>query len=276
MTFLKDLKESYKVPGLHPPQFVLDDLAYLTYTGSLVYGVNNDMSDRDLVGFVVPPEEIMFPQYHGIMPGFDKDYAPFEQWVQNKVTDHDGVIWDFTVYNIVKFFRLTLDGNPNMLDTLFTHDRFVVEANKVGKHVRENRKHFVNLKCYDRFVGYAKSQLPRVGNPNKLENPKRMDSFVKYGYDTKAVYHLFRLLLECKDLLAYGEMNLEANADFLKRIRAGEFSVQKINDLLQVHLDELQVAKDASKLPLEGDEKRVKRVLMECLEMTYGYVLGGK
>lgn len=274
MSNLAKMKETYVLAGLNPPSFVLETLSYLTYTGSKAYGVSNENSDNDLVGFCVPPVFVLFPHYSGVMPGFDK-YSPFEQWHQPKVQDFNGKIWDFTVYNIVKYFRLTLDGNPNMIDTLFTADDLIFDCDEIGKHVRANRHIFINMKLYDRFVGYAKCQLPRVANPNKLGNDSRMQSFIKYGYDTKAVYHLFRLLLECKQLLKTGEMDLQINSGFLTKVRTGSYSVDQLNGMLLEYLNDLEEAKLHSKLPIEPREKEVKKLLIECLEMQYGTVPGG-
>lgn len=273
MTDLYDMRSKFET-GFNPPSFVLTGLAYLTHSGSRSYGVATENSDHDMMGFVVPPMEDLFPHYMGVLPGFDK-YSPFEQWHQPKLVDRNGMNWDFTVYNIVKFFRLTLDANPNMLDTLYTADKFVVESNRVGEWVRRHRELFLSQRVYDRYVGYAKSQLPKVTNPNKLGNETRMASFVEHGYDTKAVYHLFRLLYQARDLLTYGTMDLEANAATLKKIRAGEYSVDWVNNQLQYELTELQNAKDFTKLPVEPRHNDVKKLLLECLEMTYGTVPGG-
>ena len=43
------------------PSFLINNIHYEVMMGSVAYGVSNDMSDVDIYGFCVPPEEIVFP-----------------------------------------------------------------------------------------------------------------------------------------------------------------------------------------------------------------------
>ncbi len=56
-----------------------------------------------------------------------------------------------TVYPIVKYFRLLMDNNPNIIDSLFVPRNCVLYSTKVGEMVRENRHIFLHKGCWAKF-----------------------------------------------------------------------------------------------------------------------------
>ena len=42
---------------LSPPSWLVDNVMFEGLTGSVSYGVSNDTSDMDIVGFCIPPKE---------------------------------------------------------------------------------------------------------------------------------------------------------------------------------------------------------------------------
>src|SRR5438105_3900282 len=75
---------------------------FLTVHGSNAYGLNRSGSDTDVKGIAVPPPEVL----HGFL-------GEFEQ-----AETHEPV--DAVVYDIRKFCRLAVNGNPNIIEILFT------------------------------------------------------------------------------------------------------------------------------------------------------------
>lgn len=143
---------------IHPPAFLPDSVMYLARTGSKSYGVSNSTSDEDFVGFCIPPINVLFPHTAGELFGWDMNVQRFEGWQQHQIKFNDKV-YDFNVYNIVKWFRLTADGNPNMIDSLFVKREDVVHSTAISELIRENRKLFLSKKCWHSFKSYAYSQM---------------------------------------------------------------------------------------------------------------------
>lgn len=253
---------------IHPPRWMSDNTQYLTAMGSVAYGVSGDMSDVDLYGWAFPPKDMVFPHLAGFIPGFGTKPQNFEVWQEHHVKKGDKE-YDFQVFSLVKYFDLLRDNNPNMLDSLFTPDRCVLHATRVAQNVRQNRHLFLHKGAYHRFRGYAYQQLKKV-RTKKSENPKRLKSIEAYGYDVKFAYHIVRLALECEELLNTGTMHLDQNAPILGAIRAGEWTLERLEKWFEDKEAHLEDAYANSKLPHSADEEVLKTLLMQCLEEHYG------
>src|SRR5262249_43626964 len=136
MNLIKHLTE-HKL--IRPPGWLPDNTMYLTIMGSTAYGVaDEDHSDFDVYGFCIPPKEIVFPHLAGHVWGFGryKEGMPqshFQQFQQHHVLDPSaaagkGRDYDLSIYNIVKYVQLCAECNPNMIDSLFTHETCVLHS----------------------------------------------------------------------------------------------------------------------------------------------------
>ncbi|MFW6014809.1 MAG: DNA polymerase beta superfamily protein [bacterium] len=252
-----------------PPNHVVEGVQYEVMMGSVAYGVSNDTSDIDIYGFSIPPKEIIFPHLKGEILGFGRQTKRFEQYQQHHIYDSGPQKeYDITIYNIVKYFQLVMENNPNMIDSLFVPQRCVLYCTRIGEHVRSNRKVFLHKGGFHKFKGYAFSQL----NKTKKKNPegKRKEIVDKYGYDLKFATHLVRLLNEIEQILIEGDLDLERNREQLKSIRRGEWKLQEIEDYFTQKERSLEDLYSRSSLPYGPDEKTIKNILMECLEEYYG------
>lgn len=230
-----------------------------------------------MYGVCVPPKRVVFPHTEGHVPGFGKKLVPerFDQFQMHHVVDSDahggkGQEYDFDVKNIVNYFQLVMDNNPNMLDSLFTPQHCVLYSSPVWNMVRENRRLFLHKGCFHRLKGYSFAQLHKMSNKNK-ESEKRQESIDKYGYDVKFGYHVVRLILQCEQLLVEGDLDLMRNAELLKSIRRGEWTEERVRKFFEdkeKHLEDLYHSSTA--LPYEPDERAIKRLLIQVLEHHYG------
>lgn len=157
----------------HPPKWLADNTAYLTQMGSVAYGVSEDNSDQDIYGFCLPPKDVVFPWLAGEIPGFGEQNERFNVWDQHHIKS-GGREYDFAVYNIVRYFDLCMNANPNMIDSLFTPDRCVRHITALGTMVRERRKVFLSKKVWPKFKGYAYQQLHKMDLKRK-DNPEIAD-----------------------------------------------------------------------------------------------------
>ena len=258
-----------KMNLIHPPKWLADNTCYLTVMGSDAYGVSSGSSDLDVYGFCLPPVENIFSHLGGEIPGFGKQIKRFDQWQEHHVK-HDEKEYDFVVYNIVKYFQLCMENNPNMIDSLFTPQRCIIHSTALGEHVRANRKMFLHKGSWHKFKGYAYAQLHKIKNKVNSSNPKRAETIEKFGFDIKFAYHLVRLLNEVEQILVEHDLDLERNREQLKAIRRGEWTLEKIENYFYDKERSLEATYSSSTLQHSPNEDKIKNLLLECLEMHYG------
>lgn len=266
MKLLSDLKRDRLI---HPPEFLPDNTHYMVITGSVAYGVSQDMSDMDLAGFCVPPKDIIFPHTAGIIEGFGPQGRKFESWQQHHVA-YNEKMYDLTVYSIVHYFQLALDNNPNMVDTLYVADNLVLHCTALGRHVRDNRKLFLHKGAYHKFMGYAYSQLKKATSKEPIG--RRREMVERYGFDVKFASHLIRLADEAEQILSIGDLDLTRSKGVQKDIRAGNYTLDQVEAMFRErvpHIERLYAA-ETSPVPHQKKTDAVKELLFQCLEMHYG------
>lgn len=260
---------------IKPPAFLTDNIMYEVIMGSVAYGVSGDTSDMDVYGFVIPPKDVVFPHLTGEIEGFGRQKKRFEQYSKHHIDCPDqlnnkGRNYDLTIYNIVKYFSLCMENNPNMVDSLFVPNDCVLHMTQVGNMVRERRRLFLHKGCWIKFKGYAFSQLHKMDSKNPTG--KRLEIREKYGFDVKFAYHVVRLLDECEQILTLGDLDLRRSREYLKAIRRGEVSPKEIREWFsnkEKQLEEVYHREDCP-VPYSPDEKAIKNLLLECLEHHYG------
>lgn len=246
------LKQLYNKGLVQPPaHYVIDDLQYLAMMGSVAYGVSNDTSDVDVYGFCIPSHEILFPYEHGHILGFGKKPPNFEQWQQHHVIDKESrKEYDFTIYNIVKFFQLTMDCNPNMVDALFVPNRCVLYQTAIGKHVRDNRKLFLSKKAWHKFKGYAYSQLQKL----KGKAIKQWVEFCdKYEFDP-----INTRPIDVKEVYGYESPEYEKAKKIYKQISQQGHISKRVETVVKYGYD-VKFAYHLVRLLLE-----IEQILTEC------------
>lgn len=168
---------------LDAPSHMRNNIHYEVQMGSVAYGVSNDYSDVDIYGFSMPPKNILFPYHMGYMYGFGKKPDNFEQYQKHHIKAPNGTEYDISIYNIVKFFQLCMENNPNMVDALFVPQRCVLHCTAIGNYVRDQRKLFLSKRSWHKFKGYAFSQLHKMRSKHALEFVEICDM---YGLDIYA------------------------------------------------------------------------------------------
>lgn len=269
---------------IHPPAWLPDNTHYLTVMGSVAYGVADTSEgkepDFDIYGVCIPPKEILFPHLVGEIWGFGKykegiPKSYFRQWQQPHVMDPNarggkGREYDFQIYSIVQYVQLCSECNPNMIDSLFTHETDVLHITQIGQVLRDNRKKFLHQGIFDKFKGYAYAQVKKLNTKEADEDSKRAVLIRQYGYDTKFAYHVVRLLDECEQLLRDGDMDLKKNREQLKSIRRGEWTLEQINQHFQDKVLSMETVRANSPLPPNSNSNDIKDILLKCLQIQYG------
>lgn len=252
------------------PKWLPHNMHYEVMMGSVAYGVSNDNSDMDIYGFAIPPKELVFPTVAGYIPGFGHPSPGFEQFDPHHIKDvAKSRQYDLAIYNIVKYFSLCAECNPNMIDSLFVPRRCVLFSTPIGEMVRDRRKDFLHKGAWHKFKGYAYAQLHKIGKANK-SNPKRKESVEKFGYDTKFAYHVVRLLGEVEQIMIEHNLDIQRNREQLKAIRRGEWSLEYLHQWFEDkerHLEEVYASSDLRHSP---DLDSLRQLLLDCLETHYG------
>lgn len=255
------------------PSFV-KETHYETIMGSVAYGVSNDMSDVDVYGFTIPPKDYIFPHLAGHIEGFGKKPQSFEQWQQHHIkVEEKGQEreYDFQIFNIVKYFQLVMENNPNMIDSLFTPNSCVLHQSKIGQMIRSNRGIFLHKGSWYKFKGYAFSQLSKAKNKQPIG--KRKEIIEKMGFDVKFAYHVVRLIDEVEQIFTTGTINLQRAKDHLRAIRRGEVPFEEIEKWFQEkELGMEKLYHESNIIPYAPDEDKIKQLLLDCLEEYYGSI----
>jgi len=158
---------------IQPPTHMKNNVQYEVLMGSVAYGCSNDTSDMDIYGFTIPYKDMIFPHLAGHIQGFGRQQKRFEQFQQHHIKDkEERKEYDLSIYNIVKYFQLCMENNPNMIDSLFVPRRCILHSTQIGEHVRENRKLFLHKGSWHKFKGYAFSQV------NKMKS-KEINNFIR-------------------------------------------------------------------------------------------------
>jgi predicted nucleotidyltransferase len=252
------------------PRHFPDSIQYETIMGSVAYGVSDDNSDMDVYGFCIPEKHVIFPHLAGHIPGFGQQPERFDQWMVHHVKDEEkNTEYDFTIYNIVKYFGLVMENNPNMVDSLFTPQNAILHCSPIAQMVRDERHIFLHKGSWHKFKGYAYSQMHKIRSKEEPQG-KRKELVDRFGYDVKFAYHVVRLIDECDQILNEETLDLQRNREKLKAIRRGEWKLEDIEEYFTRREKELEAAYAKSKLPHSPDEKKIRQLLMNCLEHHYG------
>ena len=125
-------------------------ILYRYYRGSQTYGTATPQSDWDEGGVYLEP----INQVLGLGLDFQDEIADEK---------HDKV-W----YSLKKYMNLLLSSNPNILESLFIDDKFVIYEHPIITEIKKHRQEFVTKECFNSFIGYAIAQIKRARGYNKM------------------------------------------------------------------------------------------------------------
>ena len=118
--------------------------------------------------------------------------------------------YDIVSYEYIKFIKLLLNSNPNVMSLLWIKDDHYLKRHKYGQLLIDNRNLFVSKKAYKSFTGYAWGQLEKMQKSScaGYMGKKRKELVEKFGYDAKMASHCIRLLKMGVEFLTTGELNV--------------------------------------------------------------------
>lgn len=247
--------------------------------GSRAYGINSENSDIDLRGVHVD-NAYSYLALEPLVESIDNKlggwFSDPKMWLNHShllSIPKEGVSYD-----IIKFLKLAISGNPNILDVLFADESDVIFATPNGKKILENRQIFLSSKaCFSAFRGYAEFELRKTfklleaaGNgtaPAALAtgaNAPQMHA--NYLQASKHAAHTVRILESFRELISTGVYRTKRpNASVLKDIRNGNWTIPFMNDFIKSILEEVQELKLKSPLPAEVNISKVNELCVEIL-----------
>lgn len=176
------------------------DAILVAFRGSVVHGMYapsnepNSIDDLDIMSICIPTLD----NYFGLKKFGSRGTKEIKEGK-----------WDIVVYELRKFIRLLIQDNPNVLSMLWVDPRLYLHQREEGRALIAARSLFVGRHVYKSFVGYAYGQAHRMEHAacKGYMGEKRKALVNKYGYDTKSVAHLIRLLRMGVEFLTTGEMH---------------------------------------------------------------------
>jgi len=217
-------------------EFIDKCTVYSTVVGSNAYGTNTPESDTDIRGIAVIDD---LSYYYGFLNSF--------QQYEDKVND-------YVIYDIRKAFKLISDCNPNMIDLLFTDERFHVKVDPAFEKVLELRDKFLSRRARKTYTGYAFAQLKRIKTHRSylLNPPKKKPERSDYGLPDKVLLSkddlgAFRWILAklLKDSIEYMNLSIETKLELEEANWIGMLERKGIPDEAFDNVQKITGASDA-------------------------------
>jgi uncharacterized protein len=261
---MSDLREriaaSIQSSAFNRPQ----NLIHVFAGGSALHGASMPgKADLDICGIFMEEKRYVY----GL-----SNYAHF---VSSTSGDHarntaDDV--DITLYSLRKWAGLAAKGNPTALSYLFALNYFPALCGRFWERVGHRFQGVLPSKrACNAYRGFVTDQMKRLlGEKGLGKHGQRPELTVSHGYDTKAAMHSVRLVGEGIELMTTGGITFpRPNVEYLRSIRRGEYSLDKVCAVVSSLLTELDEAEHESKLPDKPDFEAIDTILVEAYEKFY-------
>lgn len=189
------------IPGAGLP----GPLRYQVLTGSHAYGLAGPTSDFDWRGIYQVPTTTLFglhqPPSVVRLPG------------------------DQTYWELRHFVAMCLDGNPNVVETLWVEPDMVVVSSPLAQELRRIRRSFFSDVMVTKYLSWAADERRQLlaARATPAASPKLLAG--------KAGSHLVRLLIELRGALRDGELRVRLRGPDLAEvsaIRNGQISSTRV------------------------------------------------
>lgn len=261
-------EEAKKGHDLTPLEPYPPGMIFLGWRGSVAHGTYQAPSeptaidDIDVIGVVIPERSA---------------YLGLHEWGSRGTKEQKKEHCDAVYYELRKFVGLLLQGNPNVLSTLWLPPELVISDSWQWQSLIVNRDKFVGRHVFDAFYGYAQSQLKRMfateGVFAGYMGEKRKQLVKRHGYDTKNASHLIRLLRMGVEFLRDGRLYVQRkDAAELLAIKRGEWPLAQVRELAEQMFEEIKAEDLKSALPPKPDFDGIEKWLVSLLgETLFGH-----
>ena len=192
-----------KLAAVAPTVSLPGVLRYQVLTGSRAYGLAGPDSDEDWRGFYQLSNEMLWGL--GQLPPETVALPP------------DQVYWELR-----RFVRLCLAGNPNLIPLLWVEPEFVALTSPLAEALRRRRQRFFSDAMVRAYLGWAQSErLMLTRDPAEQGSGRRLELAGKPGS------HLVRILLNLRGALRDEQMQVRlagSELELVRSIKAGEMA----------------------------------------------------
>lgn len=257
------MKSLEQLQAEHPHIFKNDILT--AYRGSHSHGTfvpdsnPTGIDDIDLMSVCIPPKDY----YFGLETFGSRDTEEIK----------DGP-WDIVGYEIRKFVRLLMKGNPNVIGILYLNKEHYLKLSIAGKILIDNRHLFNSQAVYYSFLGYSNAQFHKMTHMafKGYMGDKRKKLVEQFGYDCKNAAHLIRLMRMCNEFLVTKSFQVyRPDAAELIDIKSGKWTLDQVkaeSDKLFKQGEEL-FQKHKNDLPEEVNKKEINQLLLDIFSEYY-------
>lgn len=228
---------------MRPDNIILEGV-----TGSTAYGLATESSDVDIKGVYLLPTKTV------LSIGFDP---------QKTTKDHTDPDWVY--HEVGKFMKLVISGNPTVTELLYLNE--YTKMTPIGQMLVDNRDAFLSTKAVtNAYSGYAFSQAKKLNNRTE-QGLDGYDSSLKNRF-AKHTRHCFRLLMQARQLLETGTLNVKVTPEEREYLFAmGEKTADEV--VAEFMRQDTELKKVKPTLPDEPDYERLNNLLYE-IRTKYG------
>jgi len=155
--------------------------------------------------------------------------------------EHDDIDKDNRRYELNKFIKLLMKGNPNMLEILYLPEDCVQYTTDKWWDIKQVREKFITKNLYDTFAGYARSQLNKATGLNKKINWELQKIDKKSVYDFCYVY--INDNFRNRNLTKAMELPLWLSSNNYLQEQCGLVKLDHFRDTYLLYIDELEWVK---------------------------------
>ena len=229
------------------------NLIYKIISGSHLYGTNTAKSDMDYLGIFIPNEDYVI----GLKTCEQVELGTKSSSETRRNTQGD---IDCTVYNMVKFIKLAIGNNPNIMELFFAPKNCIIYKHPIMDELLSNYHLFVSKKSFHTFTGYAYSQRKKL-EIKKANMTGRTELIEKYGYDTKFASHLIRLLYEGWELLIEGKITMPLlHNNLITDIKNGKYDLEWVLNKADKIKEQINIAYSSSNIQKCADINKINEL----------------
>lgn len=209
-----------------------ENVFYKCLVGSRAYGLHSETSDFDIRGVYLLPKEAYYRLDFGVPE--TRGFSLQAHWSQDYPTDPptNAPVIDQTWWELRHFLKLSLQGNPNILECWFTP---LVEEERWP--FEKNTREIIGPLClskqmYKPYMGYAKSQIHVFRKSQELVGDKAATKQL----DWKALAHAHRLLIAFYNTMRTGRLEVTVEPElreFLLSVKEGQLPAERAMDVVE-------------------------------------------
>ena len=202
----------------------------------------------------------------------DQGTIPLDQWLsqQNITSEHCGLVALNHAPNTYAIYH-DADHAHNYRGIFSPKDDTAILCSSVAKNATSIAFMHCNL---DAFKAHCKAHR-EYWQWVKNRNQHRYSTNIEHGkgYDSKNLMHTIRLLDQAIEIATHHTITLpRPNADWLKQIKAGDFSYDELLEIAETKHQEMEAAYAVSTLPETPDSAAISKLIIEIRERFYNAV----